>query len=118
MSRLVLVALLGCGRIGFDARLATGDGSVDMTTVPRRNVAFVTRATYTGNLGGSTGGDAKCAVAATAAGLTGTFVAFLSTSTGRDAGSQLTASRGWARVDDIDVIDKISAAFFQSTMYA
>lgn len=40
---------------------------------------FMTTASYTGNLGGLAGADAKCAAAATAGGQTGTFVALLST---------------------------------------
>jgi hypothetical protein len=42
---------------------------------------FITSQTWTGNFGKLAGGDAKCQAAATAAGLTGTFMAWLSDST-------------------------------------
>src|SRR6185312_12286239 len=53
--------------------------------------AFVTSQSYDGNLGGTAGADATCASAATAAGLTGTFAAWLSV-TGFDANSRIGAS--------------------------
>jgi len=43
--------------------------------------AFVTSTTYNGNLGGLSGADAKCQARAAAAGLGGTWAAWLSTST-------------------------------------
>jgi uncharacterized protein DUF1554 len=49
--------------------------------VPATNLIFVTTATYTGNLGGLAGADAKCQSVATAGGLTGTYKAWLSDST-------------------------------------
>lgn len=45
-------------------------------------VVFVSSVAYTGNLGGLDGADAKCAALALAAGLPGTFKAWLSDSTG------------------------------------
>lgn len=45
---------------------------------PQSKVVFVTNQTYDGNLGGLTGGDEKCNSAAQAAGLSGTFRAWLS----------------------------------------
>jgi hypothetical protein len=57
-------------------------------------VLFVTSLAYTGNLGGQTGADAKCATAAAAGNLTGTFKAWLSTS-GSSAISRLTVEGPW-----------------------
>ncbi|MBL0215826.1 MAG: hypothetical protein IPQ07_18340 [Myxococcales bacterium] len=48
--------------------------------------------------------DTFCNQAATAAGIGGTYVAFLSTTT-IDARSRLTGSRGWVRVDGLPVVD-------------
>lgn len=45
------------------------------------HVLFVTSTTYTGNLGGLSGADAKCNARATAGGLTGNYKALVSTST-------------------------------------
>ena len=44
------------------------------------NIAFVTSTTYTGDLGGLAGADQKCTYAANAAGLPGTYTAWLSSS--------------------------------------
>jgi len=46
---------------------------------PESSIVFLTASKYTGNLGGLAGADAKCQAAANAAGLPGTYVAFLST---------------------------------------
>lgn len=62
------------------------------------NLMFATSTTYTGNLGGLAGGDTACAQRAAAAGLAGTYVAYLSTS-GVDAISRLAGGRGWVRMD-------------------
>jgi len=53
---------------------------VSLSAMPGLRI-FVTNAVYTGNLGGPGGANADCATAASAAGLRGTFVALLSTST-------------------------------------
>ena len=57
-------------------------GSLSASAIKARGGShkiFMTTASYTGNLGGLAGADAKCAAAATAGGQTGTFVALLST---------------------------------------
>ncbi|HTJ44209.1 MAG TPA: InlB B-repeat-containing protein [Kofleriaceae bacterium] len=70
------------------------------------NIVFVTSTTYTGNLGGLAGADAACQARANAAGLGGTFKAWLSqTSPQVNAISRLGAARGWARVDLAPVVD-------------
>jgi hypothetical protein len=48
---------------------------------PAGKRVFLTRAKFDGNLGGLTGADAKCAAAATGAGLNGSWQAWLSTTT-------------------------------------
>jgi hypothetical protein len=103
---------VGCGRSGFDpfdgpSFLAdTLDRSPD-ASVTRPNKAFITADTYSGNLGGIAGADAKCAISAVQAGLPGTFVAFLSgnETTPVNAIDRLSGSRGWVRVDGISVAD-------------
>lgn len=53
--------------------------NMDMSVAPKR--IFITKATYSGNLGGLQGADQKCQDAATAANLGGTWTAWLSSST-------------------------------------
>lgn len=65
--------------------------SPDEDGQPVGNIVFVTSDTYNGNLDGLTGADAKCRMLATAAGLTGTYKAWLSDST-TSAASRLTHS--------------------------
>lgn len=59
------------------------------TPTPSQKTVFVTSTTYTGNLGGASGADAKCQVQAQAAGLGGTYKAWLS-SQSESAASRLT----------------------------
>src|SRR5262249_25298259 len=64
---------------------------------------FVTSTTYDGNLGGLAGADAKCAARAAAAGLSGTYKAWLSSST-TSAASRLThATVPYKRTDGVTV---------------
>jgi hypothetical protein len=74
------------------------------TTVTARfdppNKMFVTSTQQTpGSLGGLAGADAICATRASAAGLTGTFRAFLGTTPGGTAWARISGARGWARTD-------------------
>jgi hypothetical protein len=55
---------------------------------------FVTSLSYTGNLGGQVGADAKCATAAAAGNLTGAFKAWLSTANS-SALARLTVEGPW-----------------------
>ncbi|MDB4954192.1 MAG: Flagellar hook-length control protein FliK [Myxococcales bacterium] len=115
MSRaatLVLLAAASCGRLGFSstgdaggaaADGASGDGSVD-GGLPF-NIVFVTSTTHAGDLGGLAGADAICQGLAAAAGLGGTYVAWLSTST-VSANSRLGSARGWTRPDGRPVFDQ------------
>jgi cysteine-rich repeat protein len=78
------------------------------------NIAFVTSTTYNVlSLGGLAGGDAACAARATAAGLPGTFVAWMSTSETSIA-SRLTGARGWVRPDGKPFLDEVEG---QATFY-
>jgi hypothetical protein len=107
----LLVALAACGRIGFGARGTSGDGGGDAVIdgVPDRpNVVFVTSSQLNGALGGLAGADAACASEASAAGLPGTFVAWLSTST-LDARDRLAGARGWIRTDGVVAADTVDA---------
>jgi hypothetical protein len=71
------------------------------------NIAFVTSTTHNGNLGGLAGADTICTGRATAAGLPGTYVAWLSTST-VDAVSRLAGARGFVRPDGQPFADQPS----------
>ena len=79
------------------------------SSAPVPNLAFVTSATVTGNIGVA-GADAMCAQAANNAGLAGTFVAWISTS-GVNAIDRITGARGWVRTDGASVMDTIDPAF-------
>jgi hypothetical protein len=70
------------------------DSAADVTIASRRRAVFVTQKTVTGAFGGLTEGDEVCKGEANDAGLGGTFVAWLSTST-VDAKSRLVTDAGW-----------------------
>src|SRR5437016_3989404 len=106
-----LVLASACGDSASAPRDAPADIAVDSAPPPNR--MFATRDTFAGALGGLAGADATCTAAAAAAGLGGTFVALLSTST-TNAIDRLTAARGWARVDGVPFAD-MPAAIFPST---
>ena len=119
----LLVAYIGaaCGRLDFDRGIdgglasdgdaSNGDGSAAM---PAPNVAFATSATFTGALGGLAGADAACMQAAQQAGLVGTFVAWLSTTT-VNAVDRLSGARGWVRTDGLPIMDTITAGLAGQT---
>lgn len=69
------------------------------------NRVFVTSQVAVLDAAGRGGLDAQCQARATAGGLTGTFIAFVSTST-QHAVDRLTGSRGWIRVDGLPVLDQ------------
>lgn len=72
------------------------------------NYVFATSTKYTGGLGGLAGADAKCTAAATAAGLPGTYAAWLSDST-TNAPARLGTARGFVRVDGLPFSDTVEA---------
>ena len=106
---VLLTLVVGC-RLSFDLASDAargGDGDAANPDVappgPLPNRVFVTSATFTGrlvsgSLTGVTAGDAICTAAASDAGMTGTFAAWLSSET-RNATDLLTGSSGWVRVD-------------------
>ncbi len=68
--------------------------SADLTTTSSKKRLFVTKASYTGNLGGLSGADAKCSAAATTAGLGGAWKAWISDGT-TSAKDRLTDVGPW-----------------------
>ena len=64
---------------------------------------FVTSETFSGNLGGYQGADDKCQAAASDAGLTGTFRAWLSTSTQAPQDTLVHSAVPYRRLDDAQV---------------
>jgi hypothetical protein len=120
----LLALLAGCGRIDLPAdgviscgsdgscpsgmscsggRCYAGTPSGDATVAPDaagpQNLVFVTSTEQAGgDLGGLSGADSICNDRAAAAGLPGTYVAWLSTAT-TDAIDRLGDARGWKRVD-------------------
>jgi hypothetical protein len=110
------MAVGGCGRGRF-ALIDSGEGSVDSRATdgaaqdagPQPNVVFVSSTALSGDFGVSGGAlanaDAVCAADAASAGVSGTFVAWISTTT-VDAIDRLTGSRGWTRVDGTPVLDQ------------
>lgn len=96
-----------------------GDGKKDdrpRPPSPTANVMFVTSVGYTGDLGGITGGDARCQDRAAAAGLPGTYLAWLSDST-HDARDRLAGARGWVRPDGLPVADTIDDLVWSRLYY-
>lgn len=96
-----LVALAGCGRLGFADREGAGDADVDPDGAgdsdagPRANYAFMTEARVPGTFGGVNGADSLCTAEAAAAGIPGDYVALI-WGTGRtDPAMALAGSRGW-----------------------
>ena len=80
-------------------RTSTPSGPIPTATAtPEFNRVFVTSTLQAGNLGGLAGADAICAAQASAAGLPGTYVAWLSTST-VNAASRLGSAQGFVRID-------------------
>jgi len=77
------------------------------------NIAFVS-GVVSGNTGGLAGANATCQTNANASGLTGTFKAYLSSST-TSALSQLAGASGWVRVDGKPIAG--SASDFASGRY-
>ena len=67
--------------------------------------AFVTSTTTNGDLGGVSGADATCQARAIAGGLTGTFKAWVSTSTSSPAGTFVPSAVPYVRVDGTKIAD-------------
>lgn len=92
---------------GCQLALTTGFVRVTVQAVAA-NYVFATNAKYNGSLGGLAGGDMKCKEAATAAGLPGTYAAWLSDAT-TNASARLGTARGFIRVDGQPFSDSLQA---------
>jgi len=90
------VGIGGCAVTLAAATTVTASFTAGATTGP--NLVFVTSTTTAGNFGGVTGGDAICGARASAAGLAGTYRAWLSTSSVA-AIDRLGSASGWVRTD-------------------
>lgn len=98
----VIATLCACS--GEDDRGTTdGGGTDDGTTPPPSRVVFVSSVKYTGALGGVADADSTCQALASAAGLSGTFKAWLSDSVS-SAGERLSHSPDpYVRTDGVQV---------------
>jgi hypothetical protein len=85
-------------------------------TFSGNNYVFVSSTTHDGNLGGLSGADAMCKQAASKAGLPGTYVAWLATST-TNALSRLGSARGWIRPDGLPFADSTTALAAGQILY-
>jgi hypothetical protein len=93
---------------GTSTPTTTPAGPTPSPTVPPDfNRVFVTSTLQSGNLGGLAGADAICAARAAAAGLPGTYVAWLSTPS-ENAASRLGNARGFVRIDGQPFANTIS----------
>lgn len=109
-STLTLTAELGDGAVfagwsvphcGQDPQCTitvTGDMDITATFMEQPNYMFVTSRAFSGSLDGLAGADAKCQSLAEAGGLSGTYVAWLSSST-VNAADRLGNASGWVRPD-------------------
>jgi hypothetical protein len=102
--------------IGQRCTITNSSGSSNGTDVSNvaincitHNIVFVTSTSQTGNLGGLAGADAICAARAAAAGLPGTYIAWLSTSgtSTINAKDRLGSARGWIRPDGLPFVDTV-----------
>ncbi len=78
---------------------------------PDKNIVFVTSTKYQGNLGGLAGADAKCQARADAAGLQGTFKAWLSDSTTHAKDRLVNSPNPYVRTDGALISDSWGAGF-------
>ncbi len=110
---IVLIFLVAaCGGVSA----GDGDGSVDAGAVPdaqlvEPNIVFATSSTHDSAFGGGAVADSICALSASEAGLSGTYVAWLSgpTTTARD---KIGGASGWVRVDGkpfVNTVDDLLA---------
>ncbi len=109
MNKLTVVMVLCCAAIpgcfwtnAPDSGGAIGTNNTNQTADGK--LVFITRAKFGGNLGGLAGADSKCAVAASAAGFPGKFIAYLSTIT-VNAASRVTGSGPWNNTKGQRVFD-------------
>ena len=84
---------------------ATMTATPTPTATPFGMFAFVTDSTFTGNIGGTSGGNTDCQTEATSAGLPGTYKAWLSTATTNDnpAGSFTQSTEPYILPDGTEI---------------
>ena len=83
---------------------ATASLTLQAEFAPIPNRVFVTSTRTNGAIGGITGADAICAARATAGGLSGSFIAYLSDSSTNSV-NRISSSRGWIRIDGAPLAD-------------
>jgi hypothetical protein len=88
-----------CSGLGGCSLTLDADATVTVQFDPPNKVFVTSTTVIPGTLGGLAGADAVCATRAAAAGLSGTFHAFLGTSAAT-AWTRLGTARGWARTGD------------------
>jgi hypothetical protein len=98
----------GCSGTGTCAVTLGQATTVTATFALQPNIAFVTStSSHTGNLGGVNGADSICQARAQAAGLSGTYRAWLSTLT-VNAIDRLTGASGWVRADGQPLVNSLA----------
>lgn len=101
----VVAALSSCGGANDGPAGATADDGPDDTTPPAARTVFVSSTTHRGALGGLAGADATCQALGLAAGLRGTFKAWLSDSA-LSAGERLSHSPDpYVRTDGVRIAE-------------
>lgn len=104
----IIGGLFGCGRWAFDVSDRGLDSGASMDAgSANANRVFMTSASWTGNLGGLAGADAKCQTAADAVGLRGQFMALLWNGTD-DPTVRLAGARGWIDLRGRPIADQPS----------
>lgn len=105
-----------CGG-NFDCELQIdADLTITAEFTPTPNRVFVTSTTTTGDFGGIAGADAICATRASEAGLTGTFIAYVSDAA-TTAADRVAGSRGWVRIDGAPFADTPAAFSTGAVMF-
>jgi hypothetical protein len=89
----------------LEAEVAALHDQVDYVYALHSNTVFLSSAVYDGAMGGLDGADAKCQALADAAGLPGTFKAWLSDSTGSPSTRFTQSTLRYVRVDGVKVAD-------------
>lgn len=110
---VLIAALAGCGRWGFSDRVAPTDAPLDAESDAVADAALTNRMFVTSTLEsvcamGPAAADAVCAARATAAGLAGTYRAWMS-SVGENARDRLGSARGWLRTDGQPFADTVAS---------
>ena len=96
--------------------IAAADVTVNVSCARNRKV-FITSTAYDGNMGGLAGADAKCQAHATAAGLPGTYKAWLSTLDGQGPANRFTKyEQPYVLVNGTQVWSKFSDIASQVTL--